>query len=120
MLIVAFFIFRSFVIPKTLIMKKIIYPLAVTMLALVSCKKDYTCSCTNTRIETVGSTSTSSVSSSKITVKDVKKSFITDKYECHNTVDKYSYETITGFDGGGNPIYETVNVTSTHDCSIEN
>ena len=70
-------------------MKKFIYPLAVTMIALVSCKKDYTCSCSNTRVETTGSSSTSSVSSSKITVKDVKKSFIEDKYECYSTTDKY-------------------------------
>lgn len=29
-------------------MKKIIFPLAVVALALVSCKKDYSCSCTET------------------------------------------------------------------------
>ena len=100
-------------------MKKIIYPLAVTMLALVSCKKDYTCSCTNTRIETSDSGSTSSVSSSKITVKDVKKSFIQDKYECYSTANKYTNESFVGWDINSDPIYETVNISTTNECSIE-
>ncbi|MBL1280650.1 MAG: hypothetical protein COA33_010270 [Fluviicola sp.] len=99
-------------------MKKIIYPIALVAFALVSCKKDYTCSCTETSISTSPSNgSTSSTSSSKTTFKDVKKSFMSNKAECFSTTSSYTYET-TVFSGGV-PTTETVKVTNTNDCSIE-
>ncbi len=91
-------------------MKKFILPLGVVALTLVSCKKDYTCSCTNTRIETVNGESTSETSTNKTTFKDVKKSFVEEKAECYSTEDSYSYTNFLG---------DQVNVKRTNDCSIE-
>lgn len=99
-------------------MKNLIYPIALVAFALVSCKKDYTCSCTNTSISTSPTNgTTSSTSSSKTTVKDVKKSFMSEKLECFSTTSSYSYETTVY--PGGVPTTETVKVTNTNDCSIE-
>lgn len=91
-------------------MKKFILPLGVVALTLVSCKKDYTCSCTNTRVETTNGTSTSTTSTNSTTFKDVKKSFVEDKAECYKTEDSYTYTDFLG---------DQVNVTSTYDCSID-
>ena len=92
-------------------MKKFIYPLAVTMLALVSCKKDYTCSCTNTTVENSISNSSTSITKNETTYKDVTKAFMSSKAECFSTEDTWTTQDwLTG---------ELVNVTRTNDCLIE-
>ena len=99
-------------------MKKIIYPIALIAFALVSCKKDYTCSCTSTQVTSSPSSGTSTSSStSNTTFKDVKKSFMSEKAECFSTVNSYTYETTVFV--GGTLTTETVTVTNTNDCSIE-
>lgn len=91
-------------------MKKITLPVLAGMVLLVSCKKDYTCSCSNIHTETVQGSATVTTSSSNTTFKDVKKSFAEDKYECYKESNTYTYE---------NWQQETVTVTDEWDCKLE-
>ena len=60
-------------------MKKILI-LALAVVALASCKKDYTCACTET--ETDVSAGTTDVYTSEVTIKDVSKKTVESSSEC--------------------------------------
>ena len=99
-------------------MKKIILPAIACVLLLASCKKDYTCECTSVDVYAAPSGTDTYNSSSKTTFTDVSKKFIQDKAECFSTEYKDSYEQYVGLDINFEPVYETVNVTTTNTCTI--
>lgn len=59
-------------------MKKILI-LALAVVALASCKKDYTCACTETDTDSSGNTD---VYTSEVTIKDVSKKIVESASEC--------------------------------------
>ena len=61
-------------------MKKVLFVAALGMLTLASCKKDYTCACTET--ETDVSAGTTDVYTSEVTIKDVSKKTVESSSEC--------------------------------------
>lgn len=102
-------------------MKRVFLPLIACTVVLVSCKKDYTCSCTETVTETSANWNEVYTSTSTTTVKGVKKKFVEDELECYTT--EYSEvepDVYVGLDNNGFPIFEDVTVTYTNDCSISN
>jgi hypothetical protein len=99
-------------------MKKIILPAFACVLLLASCKKDYTCECTQQSVYSAPSGSETYTSSSNTTYAGVTKKFVQDKAECYSAEYNDSYESFVGYDVNFNPIYETVNVTVTNTCTI--
>lgn len=92
-------------------MKKVILPLAATLVLFASCKKDYTCTCNNTTTsQPTGGSATVTSSTDTYVVKDVKKSVVSDKLECYST--EYSYTYDDWFTG------DPVLVTVENDCEI--
>jgi len=86
-------------------MKKSLLIAAVAGLALVSCKKDYTCECTTTSNMPGFVTQTTTSSTGKMKEADAES-------KC-NEGDKTV--TVPGFDANGNP----VNYTATSGCEIK-
>lgn len=82
-------------------MKKIIFA-SIAVMALVSCKKDYTCECT----ETYTSNGTTETSVSSVVIKDVSKKTINNASEC------VSYEETSTNSNG------SIYITKV-DCTIE-
>ena len=71
-------------------MKKIILPALFGVMLLASCKKDYTCECTNVRTEVgVESGSESSTNTYKTVYKDVSKKYMSNAGGCYSTESKY-------------------------------
>ena len=60
-------------------MKKILI-LSLAVVALASCKKDYTCACTET--DTDVSAGTTDVYTSEVTIKEVSKKTVESAYDC--------------------------------------
>jgi hypothetical protein len=60
-------------------MKKILI-LSLAVVALASCKKDYTCACTETDVDV--SAGTTDVYTSEVTIKDVSKKTVESSSEC--------------------------------------
>ncbi len=102
-------------------MKKIILPALFGVMLLASCKKDYTCECTNVRTEVgVESGTVVSNSSGSTTLNDVTKKQVKNKLECYSTESKYSGEAYLGY----NPVtfeseYEPTTVTSVSTCELK-
>ena len=82
------------------IMKKILIA-SLAIIALASCKKNYLCECTETYTNSSGTT----VYTSSVEIKDVKKKYVESSYDC------VSFQS-TSTDPSGNVS------TSTIDCSI--
>lgn len=99
-------------------MKKVFLPLFACSMVLFSCKKDYTCSCTETETQTSANWNEVYTSTSSTTVKGVKKKFVEDELECYST--EYS-EVIPDYYVGiinGVPTFEDVTITVSNDCTI--
>ncbi len=100
-------------------MKKVLLPLVACSFVLFSCKKDYTCECTETQSATSASLNEVDISNSSITVTGVTKKFVQDELECYTTEStEIVPDEFVGYDEFFDPIYETVTYTNRNECTI--
>ena len=100
-------------------MKKTLLPIVAFSFVLFSCKKDYTCECTETQTATSASLNEIDVTTSTVTVNGVTKKFVQDELECYTTESSEIVPNeFVGYDQFFQPIYETVTYTNRNECTI--
>lgn len=99
--------------------KTILSITAFLTLALVSCKKDRVCECTNTQIDSNPLYGGTDVTVDKYTVKKVSKKWMKTYGSCVSTESSTTENGIIGYDTWGDPIYGNYSVIYKSDCEIK-
>lgn len=101
-------------------MKKILIPVLGSLFLLTACKKDYTCDCKVTSIETGGNDPDSYSDEYSVTYFDTKKSYVKSHMDCISREENYTYESFVGYEPGTmTPVYATVSVKDTYECELQ-
>lgn len=101
-------------------MKKILIPVLGSLFLLTACKKDYTCDCKVTSIQTGGNNSGTSSGEYSVSYFDTKKSYVKSHTDCISREENYTYESFVGYDPVTlDPIYATVSVKDTYECELQ-